>query len=686
MVKYLQIKQLLMKECDAVKRLTSNKVRLGSILFCTALTLSCRSPKGTQNQLSSEMITSPPAKHSACVSLQGNGAKWPALLGEVAALMERDIDPVLIQGGSSGSLAAVVLRSILTNKSVQQTPVRDESGGYLSDAQKASMITTAMVGPLETLVFLPPLNRLSKVILDIVKYQLAVKFADAFIGLPEQQFAHLEAVTSQAVLLGDFARNADFSQVLQEADHKTRLNMTMQQWIQFADLELVKPGQFLNALLSPAPRSNATATAEEKFNEEIKTRYFHLFRTENLEVAAESETPGSTQPDQSLASYNKFLSRVGFVTQAIPEEILEKAFITAINSIKNIPFIGGFAATASKPFYMPSHRKLWNAYQGLTTTGKPHLMPSGTILHTTARKAKKRLLGSGNIEKTGLDHFYMVYFPSEELFDDVRSHYSRLADDESFMQYPMDDGHKVVLPKKNLLILGPNEPLSYLAKVSIAEPGLMRRDPMKLSAAEINDHNLSFNQNQDEVLISYGGWLDHLAPATFMRFDACKNADYAIQVATPFGREGLRVFQRQAIRAVIDGAPGSLLTTVKPDLIDDPSTPTGDFMIRLGEYMAYSATLDGKKGRMHLDYDWDQPDSSKDADFNAAMLDHRPSLFISAYQQAAQTIEEALPSATVQSERLPAATLMEQNLFELSSGAEVIATANSMVGELVPKQ
>ena len=663
--------------------------QIGLILVFPLLALptSCRSPQQT-SKLKEAVQVSPRPKYTACVSLQGNGDKWPALTSQIAALMERDIEPVLIQGGSSGSLATLMLRGILSNKSLQATQVIDSTGKPLSNAQKAALITMSLAGPIETLIFLPPLNRLSKVIQNIVTYQAAVSFADAFVGLPEQEFAHLEAVTSQAILLSDFLSNSNFEKALNEPDFTKRVALIMDAWVSFADLKLVKPGEFINALLSPAPKAGLTPTDDQLFNEEIKTRYFHLFRTENLEVASDASPEGvDSEPAKSLRSYNKFLSRIGFIAGAAPSGLLEKAFIRAIDSIKNVPFIGGFAATARKPFYMPSHKKLWNAYKGLSTEGKKLLLPSGSLLYTTARKAKKRLLGSGNIEKTGLDNFYMAYYPSADLFPDVKSHYQRLKPNESFMQYPdpNGEGFKTVLDKDNLLILGPNYSVSDIAKVSIAEPGLMRRNPIDLSAAEISYHNLSFNERQGEVLIPYGGWLDHLSAATYMRFKACEDVDYSVQVATPFGNEPLKIFQRRAIRAVIDGVPGSIISRFKPDTIDNPNTPVGIFMEKLGEYMAYGASLEGKKGKLYLDYNWDKPAKDKDEEFNAAMMGHRPSLMISSYQHAARQLDELLGPMQNGAAPLPTSTLRNRSLFQAGSGDDVINTSNDLVGDLIAK-
>lgn len=645
---------------------------------------------------------------TVCLSIQGNGEKVPALFGQVAALMERKLNPVMIQGGSSASLTAATLRGVLSNPSVRDTEVIGPDGAPLTHAQKASLVVASFVGPSETFVFLPSLNRLARMLRSIAEYTIALKFADAFIGLPSQEMAHVEAVTSQGVLMTDFAMNADFSSILKEPNFAKRNALTMELWIKFGDLLYVTPAEFLNALLSAPPKAGQPPTPEQVLNEKIKLRYFELFRNEDMRPESRSAAKKDDKPAESLVAYNKLLSVLGKGTERIPPEKLTEAFAKAIQAIADIPFIGSFATTATKPFYLPSHERLWNAYNGRTmrsllapsdpthsllvktaATNPTLLIPPGTVLHTTARRASKRFL-LGNVEKTGLDGFYMVYFPSPDLFEDLTGLYAKLQPYESFLQYPTAGGG-VVLPKSNLLVLGPNKSLAYAVKTSIAEPGAMRRDPLLLDDAEIARHDLKMAKRTvpvftaDETLVTYGGWLDHFSAATYMRYKPCQNVHY-VAAALPPG-PGLRNFQRMALRAVIDGAPRAFLQATKSTQErDDANTPVGKFMTSLEAYRDYSKTLVGTSGRIDLTFDWDNPSDRKQdaAAFSKAYLTNRQALFVRAFQHAAKNIDDLVPQEFPPS--LLSQTLLATPLDTLPKADDVATTTADLMGELVPKK
>jgi hypothetical protein len=679
---------------------------LGGVALASVV--SCTSRRFNNANVRSTGTAAPSQDQTVCLSIQGNGEKFPALFGEVAALMDRKINPVMIQGGSSASITAATLRGVLSNPSVRDTEILGSDGTPLTHAQKAALVVTSFLGPSETFLFLPSLNRLAKMLRSIAEYTIAVKFADAFIGLPSQEIAHVEAVTSQGALMADFAMNADFSNILKESDFKKRNAMTMDLWVKFGDLMFVTPAQFLGALLSAPPKPGERATAEQAFNEKVKIRYFEIFRNEDMRPEIRNSVRKDDKPAESLAAYNKLMSVVGKGVARIPPEKLEEAFTKAIQTIANVPFIGTFALTATKPFYLPSHERLWNAYNGrtlrsllppsdptqslLVKTGDTNPMlsiPSGTVLHTTARKASKRFL-LGNVEKTGLDGFYMVYYPSPDLFDDLTGLHAKLEPYESFLQYPTGGGG-VVLPKSNLLVLGPNKSLAYAVRTSIAEPGSMRRDPLVLDDAEMARHGLRLAKRtvplftSDETLVSYGGWLDHFSAATFMRYKPCQNVDYVASAVAP--GQGLHNFQRMAIRAVIDGAPRSFLQANKQtEQKDDPQSPVGQFMTSLEAYRDYGKTLVGTAGRIDLTFDWENPSDRKgDREaFAKAFLSNRAALFVRAFQHAAKNIDDVVMRESAPT--LLSSTLMAQPLDALPDADAVAKKVEEMSGELIPKQ
>lgn len=58
-----------------------------------------------------------------CISFQGNGDSFGALLGPAVAALERGLEPRLVFGGSSASVVAPLVRTVLDNESVRNARV-----------------------------------------------------------------------------------------------------------------------------------------------------------------------------------------------------------------------------------------------------------------------------------------------------------------------------------------------------------------------------------------------------------------------------------------------------------------------------------------------------------------------------------------------------------------------------------
>ncbi len=551
---------------------------------------------------------------TACVSMQGNGERYPALIAQVLALMERNIEPKVIFGGSSASGAASLIRGILENPSIDAVEIVVE-GHVLSRAEKAARIVATTPRPIGTILVLPGFNKLGHTFSSVIKYVGADQLAQAFIGYPDQSIANLEAAVGQISLLAEYFATADFTAALQEPNLVKRSEIVMNDWLRFSDMTLVTPHEFIRALITGPKDPLWTARSES-----LKKRYFDLFYDE---TAASDQ-----QPDPSRERYNNLLNTLQPIIAKIPDDQLEKAFLSSISLLKGLPFVAYTAVVASKPFYLANGLRIQNAYKGLASDGRSLLnIPSGTLIHTTARVAEMK---SGNlVEKTGLDSFYQAYFPSADLSSDLLAARAALGAHESFMQLTDANGQtKAVIAKDHLLVLEPKT-LAAALKVSVAEPNAFRRDALPLSSQDLTNNGLILGKN---TLVTFGGWLEHANRRTIASLDVCQNVDYVVEVSTL--SQGLYDFQLKAIRAVIAGGTGSLLgqITGSNKAADEASKL---WMNDLWKSFSDSHSVRPAAQSLNLNFDWDNASGLQGAEataMNPAYDANRNAFFVRAYQ------------------------------------------------------
>ena len=555
----------------------------------------------------------------ACVTLQGNGERYPALIAQLLALLEQDIEPKVIFGGSSAAGAASLVRSVLNNPSLANVQVQ-VNGKELSLAEKAARIIATTPDPIATIIVLPGINRLGETLKSLVLYGVADQLVEAFVGYPEQSLANLEAAVGQISLLTEFFATADFSAALQEDDLATRSRLVMRDWLAFSEQLYVTPKEFIRALI--------TAPDDERWterSEEIKTRYFDLFYSDI--------TPEDQLPEPARQRYNKMLSWLKPLINQISDERWESIFLSAIGNLQGVPFVSYTATVLSKPFYLPSGKRIVAAYKGESG----FRLPDGVILHTTARQASRRWVG-GLVEKEGLENFYQVYFPSRNLFSDLSSARARLGASESFLSYEDQDGNdQSLLPRSQLLVLN-NQTFPQVIKYSIAEPNAFRRDALTLSPSDMMRND--FSLPAETQLVTFGGWMEHANLNTLMSLEACQNVDYLVETSTL--SDGLFQFQLKAIRAVIEGGTQASWLGLFGERATENASET--FVNQLWASYEYGRRLAGPDRYVGLDFDWDnasgeQAGSELGTALNAAYDRNRNAFFIRAYQYAADRLE-----------------------------------------------
>lgn len=603
-----------------------------------------------------------PASQTACVSMQGNGERYPALIAQVLALLERNVEPKMIFGGSSASGAAALLRGILENPSVKNTVVIAD-GRELSLAEKAARIVATTPAPIGTVLVLPGLNKLGHSIDSAVKYVGADQLAQAFIGYPDQSIAKLEAAVGQITLLAEYFATADFSAALQEGKLVKRSALVQKNWLEFSEMLLVSPKEFIRALIT-AP---GDARWSER-SEDIKKRYFDLFYDEQAKP--------EDRPDPSRQRYNNLLKTLQPIISRIPDSQLEQAFLSSISLLKGLPFVSYTAVVASKPFYLANGERVQNAYKGKSSDGQSRLeIPAGVLIHTTARVATAKR-GGGLVEKNGLENFYQSYFPSQDLYSDLLQARNDLGEGRSFLEFTDQAVVRTAVDKKHLLVME-SRSLAEALKASIAEPNAFRREPLALTAQDLSANSLDLGQDK---LVSFGGWMEHANRRTIGSLDACANVDYLVEVSTL--SQGLYSFQLKAIRAVIAGGTGSFVDRLNgtQDKADEASKL---WMNDLWKAYTDSRSVRSADQSLALDFDWDNAsglEGAAAAAMNPAYDANRNAFFVAAYQNASLKLEQN-PSAprSAGAQLIIGADLNRTPLKEITNPADLNAAVDSIL-------
>lgn len=579
---------------------------------------------------------------TACLSIQGNGQLFAAHLGEITALLERNILPVVVGGGSSASLTASVVRALLLNPSISSATVNGEDGKPLSPAQKAALVLAATSGPAETVLFLPILQHVGKLVGSVLGYLGVQSATDAFLGYPGQGQAHAEAITGQGVLLIDFLRDADFSDLLKERSFANRNQRMMSLWISHGDLLRVEPEDFVKALLIPQsdPRWSKD-DGKASVYADIRQRFIRIFRDE--------DTGSDEDAASNVKKWNETLERFTPLLGKIDERSMVKAYMQVIKNVHGVPFIGSLAISFARPFFLPSPDRVWNAYLGKTRSGQPLYVPEGALLHTTARALERNLVGQ-IVDKTGIDSFYQVYYPGHRigasgpnLHSELVDAWNGLGDQEGFLQFkdPASGKMKVLLPKRQYLIYDAEKgqagiPLAPAIRSSITEPNAMVRKKLEVPSTTYERFDPENKAKWRHGIVTYGGWMEAVQLATIDRLPVCRAAELYAEASVRV--QGLQTFQRQAARPIIDGPLRAALNAAL-----NRESKTEEFVKNLNGVLDEAQAIRAKDGRkLVLDFNWDGPsalqDETKRAAMDGAFRDNRTAFFVRSYQHAARSL------------------------------------------------
>ncbi len=601
----------------------------------------------------------------ACVVIQGNGQNFASHMGTVIALLEKNIEPKVAIGGSSGANIAAIVRSLLENPSLQTSSVVNAQGLELTLPEKAALVLASSRSVIEGFLLLPMLSKIGAGVLSAASGVLGVGLSGAFYGFPGTQVVGQEAILGQTVMTIDFLNKADFSQLLQEKDLRRRTLVLSELWQNHADPLWVTPDEFIVALFTPPGTSSSHPRAME-----IRRRYFELFR--------EDTTKPEHDPKVALRHFNHFLEKNAKFISSIPKHFLTQQFEKLLAILQNIPVAGQIFPLPGKSFALPNPERTWSAHLGIDLAGRVIQMPKSSVLHTTARLSERSLFGT-RIEKTGEEYFYQVYFSSEDLQQELTIKNDRFPAHQSLMNYVKPDGTlDSVLPKNQVLLLNQRN-LAQALKPSLSEPVFFRRDELPLSAQERNHAGIADPKLE---FTGYGGWFDMIPSSLAAQLDACRQASLHVQIGL---KSVVDPFQVSSLRPVFEGPRHFLRKATDSDLANPQNTsPFAKMYRRIAEYRAYSFAGAGLQNPLLIEHNWNRPSDlpgKEGEQLGRSISRNRLAMLLGGYQAGAKRLNGVNNIVPESAEVHAFGELSENAITQMSSLHEVEAFVNQVFGD-----
>lgn len=627
-----------------------NKIHSACLFFVTSASLlaGCQTRGFNRAAIntneSSNRVRSDDGAFSACMAIQGNGVKFPSHVGAFVALLEQDVVPEVVIGGSSGSIVGSVLRGLLENPSLKGSSVL-RKGQPLSTAQKASLVLAASPDAMESFLFLPALHRKNEFLRSVLHLTYALGFGNSLGVGPESFVVSLEAVVGQAALLVDFFSHTDFRSVISLGTYEARARELRRLWLLHADAMVIDGKELVSALLTPNPNSDR--------QREISRRFFEMFR----------EDPTYTSQQDSAEAWEEFNERLKSFLDGISQDPLGlgKRFQDAVRAA-DVPFFNK-SAFASTKFIVASPEAVHRAWLGrkrFPSGGSDILdLPQGMVVHSTFRLADFEQKTGRWRERHGLENLFQGYIIPGSLKQSFVQRQEAATRDISnaFMPYQDTNGVKSFLPPENILIIAPratNTPdanakpnqqvergLSFAIKASAGEPGPFRRDAWSLSLTD----TASTRPFKETHVVSFGGWAEWNAMAEIMHLPECKGADFLVSSGKPGNGDA---FQRAALRTAL--FPLDYMRALRLEKARAEDKQVAFEQERLDKVLSYARGLRGRldEGVITNDLDFDAPSEHPDPAVrkrvNKAIVGNRMALMIAGYQRTLESLRARAPS------------------------------------------
>jgi hypothetical protein len=550
-------------------------MRKGLGLSLTALGLSACVPKSV-SKVESTTLSSTSA--TACVGLQGNGLRFPSHVGVYTALLENNIEPVVSLGGSSGSIVGSVVMSMLENSSIESARVQFQ-GRHLSRAQKTAVILSAIPDVINTFIFLPAFNGLRfdewQVTPAILRFVIQSQYGEVLAGDDNARIISIESTVGQAVLLADFARNANFNSVFQKESYVERREEMFRLWTEWSNGIAIDGKTLFDAAALPETR-----WAEDPQLAKIGDRFYRLFQQDLVQEKSHQ----NVESWRLLLKGAKYLLNNGTLTRMLAGKKIDSLLKTKI--------------------FMPDPNILWKAYLGFGKDQKFFELPKGMIVHSTFRRGTFIRAADGSVnssEGVGISDLFQGYVAHNStgrpLFSELlkvrESAASRGEGFEPYYQHGTQDMKMLsfAYPAQQVLVFrnvatnrGDKAPdfkddgqadvlfregrrgLAHAVAYSAGEPGPFRRLPVFIGAEDLQDNRLKVAGNsavdllpgatnlaekgKTKGLISFGGWSENVPLSTLAMLPSCSQATFFVSS----GKPGLgNSFQEDAIRAALRG-------------------------------------------------------------------------------------------------------------------------------------
>ncbi|NBW82074.1 hypothetical protein EBR21_10015, partial [bacterium] len=291
-----------------------------------------------KNSSKIESATSQGSSPTACVGLQGNGLRFPSHVGVYTALLESNIEPVVSLGGSSGSIVGSVVMAMLENNSIQNAQIEFQ-GKNLSRAQKTAVILGAIPDVIGTFIFLPAFNGLRfdewQVTPAILRFVIQSQYGEVLAGDDNARIISIEATVGQAVLLADFARNANFNSVFQKETYVERREEMLRLWTEWSNGMAIDGKTLFDAAALPESQ-----WAENPQLAKIGDRFYRLFQQDLVQERSKQ----NVESWRLMLRGAKNLLNDGTLTRLLAGKKIESLLKTKI--------------------FLPDPNLLWKAYLG----------------------------------------------------------------------------------------------------------------------------------------------------------------------------------------------------------------------------------------------------------------------------------------------------------------------------------
>jgi len=464
-------------------------------------------------------------KKTACVSFQGNGVYFPTHIGALIAILENNFEPVFASGGSSGAILAALSRALVENTSL--------SGAGSFRPQDAAVILSASAPVVESVLFLPRFTTPLKLI-DSFDVFLSGSSVGVLSAEPGDGMVNAESIVGQSTLIVEFFRTVDFSRALRLSTLKERETEVARLWKSFANTVDVTPETAADALLI-----DRQTLVQQGLNDlvVIQDRLFKLFKSRSDTFQVNYQT----QQD----AWNKFISLNAKNFGLDSKQRRQMIFKKAVDAVKSLESFDALYSTFSGQFMLVDPDRVFSASQGFDFATRRRIeIPENTIIHSTARRAKKQV--EGWKEQTGLASLHQVYFTHPKQTAEFAA---RLTDPQNNPLQPADKNFAPVIPSSRIVVS--TLPLGPTLTASTGEPTAFLRYPIDLDGpARLRLGWVKF----DETLMGYGGWLEKVSIGTVRQFEKCSNRNVDAYFYTSDG-SGVSRFGRMAFLGLFVQTP-----------------------------------------------------------------------------------------------------------------------------------